>query len=110
MVENKEQNQAKVVEKIISLPSRSGNKTVYLVAVEVPFLDGLQRRQFVTRYLEQKPLGVELIGYEIGSDAKVFSHRDAVDEANKGSRELFNITFPMHRVLSIRNVTYTLPQ
>ncbi|KKM56173.1 hypothetical protein LCGC14_1551990 [marine sediment metagenome] len=109
MVENIEENTGEMIEEISVLPARSGNKTVYLVVVEEPF-SKRKKQQFVTRFLEQKPLGIELIGYEISNTAKIKSHRDAVDEANKGSKELYNIILPWHRVISIRNVTYTLPQ
>jgi hypothetical protein len=105
----KEENSEEINKKVTSLPSRSGNKAVYLVVVEDNSFKA-KRRQFVSRYLDYKPIGIEVIGYEVSVEAKVFSHQDAIDEANKGSGELFNILFPWQKVLHIRNVTYTLPQ
>lgn len=96
-----------MMEKIESLPARSGNKTVYFVIVEDQNVRSKIRR-FVSSYLDQKVYGIEFVGYEVNSSALVKDYQDAINEANKGKRELFSIIYPWQRVISIRNITYTI--
>jgi hypothetical protein len=106
MVETKEENVTKKVEKIDFLPSRSGNKTLYLVTVDDP-LSKPKKRVFVSKYLDKTPLGIDFVGYEVDCKTKgPLSDRDAVDLANKGNRDLMSVLFPWHRVVSIRNASY----
>ncbi len=102
MVENKGEK----AEKIETFPSRSGNKTLYLVTVEEPGSRTI-RRVFVTKYLTQGPHGIDFVGYEVSNKAKgPLTEEDAIDLANKGNRDLVSIIFPWHRVISIRNASY----
>jgi len=102
MVENKK----KKGEIITSLPSRSGNKTLYLVIVEDP-VSRLNKRFFATKYLSQTPNGVDFVGYEI--PLKVggcLTEDNALDLINKGNRTLISVLYPWHRVISIINTSY----
>lgn len=103
MVRIKDKIILKSINNIDNLPSRSGNKTLYSVMVSGD-------RQFVTRMLEQKANCVEFVGYEIPHLAVIRNVQDAIEQANKGNRELVHISFPWQKIESVRNVTYTLPQ
>jgi len=99
-------NKGEIAEKIETLPSRSGNKTLYLVTVEEPG-SRASRRAFVTKYLTQSPHGIDFVGYEVSNKTKgPLTDKDAVDLANKGNRDLVSIIYPWHRVISIRNASY----
>lgn len=102
----------KKTEKITELPGNSstnlnktGNKLAYLICIEEP--DKL--RFFVTSKIQKTDI-LDFVGYEVKQQSikKIITYKDAVDYANKDGANLISIMYPMHRVVSIQNITYCL--
>ena len=106
MTKNTQKIEEDLIDEITYLPSRSGNKTLYLVTVEDPTVRA-KKRVFVTKYIDQKAFGIDFIGYEIDNKTSGrLTDKDAVLLANKGNKDLISILFPWNRVISIRNASY----
>ena len=111
MVDNIKKKSGLISKNVERLYSRSGNKTLYLIAVEDPFVTS-GKRLFVSKYAAELNFGVQMVvGYEIDYRTKnVESEEQALLLVNKGTREIFSITFPWNKVVSFRNVTYKIPE
>lgn len=84
------------------------NKLLYTVVMEDPTVkDGV--RNYVTSKVDKAGAFAEIIGYEVTSAqiTKLKTWNDVTELANKSKNmELISMTFPWHRVISIRNVSY----
>ena len=101
--------QADALEKANRSMGNSTNKLLYILVVEDPTLKE-KCRLFATTKVDKMTAFAEVIGYEItnAQSNKLKTWDDVVELVNtkNGSIELVNISFPWHRVISIRNVTY----
>ena len=100
------------VQKITYLPGKVDNKNVYLVRVEDKKSNREIVRVFVTNKVDYLPGCVSFTGYEIdnSSIAELKTYEDAIELANKNNSEVHSVTYSMHRLISVRNVTYKLKQ
>ena len=96
--------------KEVKLPDGSTTKTTYLVKVIHTNYPNKTTTLacYVTAKIDVFSYGIDFVGYPVDSKSaeQVKTEKDAVDLANKGSRELYSITYPWHQVLSVRNVSY----
>jgi hypothetical protein len=100
MVENKEENEDIIVEKITDLPGGSVHKFVYLVRTEEGY--------FITSEVHKGGACIEFIGYEIEplDTIEIKNYDDAIKKINKRDTQLSSMTYPWNRVISIKHVTY----
>jgi len=102
MAENTNKNSVKKEEKNELLGGFYANKPAYLVEVS----DTHQQVRFVTQRLEYQVATLKLIGYEIKPKEVINNIEDAEKHAKR--EQIYDITFPWHRILSIRNITYQI--
>jgi len=84
-----------------SLPWFSATKPTYVVEV----MRGSQLRIFVAQKVDHKPATLKLTGFEITNPLEQINNlKDAEKHADR--EVIYDIDFPWHRVISIRNITY----
>ncbi len=111
MTENINENNDNKLDEITYLPPKSGTKIVYLIAAEGVSAKSKKRMFVSAKITEKAGIGVDFIGYEVPTNViNIQSEVDALEWANKGSRELYSVLFPWHKIISIRNVSYKLKQ
>lgn len=100
--------EAKALENANKSINSSTNKPLYILMVEDPALK-VKYRYFATPKIDKMAGIVDIVGYEIETNAqinKIKTWDDAVELASKEKFNIVNMTFPWHRVISIRNVSY----
>lgn len=102
--ENSEENSEEIEEKAPPLPGYSTNKPVYLVQVLGDHGTDDCNRRFVSFKLNYESVVLKTQGWEISKGKTVNNLEDAEKHANR--EEYFDIHFPWHRVVSIRNITF----
>ena len=86
-------------------PERSTNKLLYVITVEdLAGKDNVKKYVVTGNRLRRTDIDVEITGSEI-SDAQI---KKLLSENNAEvvNKNLVNITFPLHRVFSIQNITF----
>jgi len=99
---------ASAIQKADSLTANSANKLLYIVVTEDPTSKD-EVKYFATSKVDKLTNFAEVIGYEVTSVQmkQIKTWNDVTELANKSkSMEIVNMTFPWHRVISIRNVSY----
>lgn len=99
--------EAKALENANKTIGNSTNKLLYILVVEDPTVKQ-NCRIFATSKVDKMAAFADIIGYEItnAQSNKLKTWDDVIELANDGNIELINISFPWHRVINIRNVTY----
>ena len=99
--------QANALEKANRNISSSANKMLYILVVEDPSLKA-KTRYFATQKVDKMASFADIIGYEVtdAQSSKMKTWDDATALAEKQEKEIVSISFPWHRVISIRNVSY----
>lgn len=111
MSEKEEQKQQLTIDdfpgKLITLPDGSTTKNVYIVKVEDPSMR-TKISTFATAKIDIFGYGVDFAGYLVSnkSSDEIKTIQEAIIEVNKGNKELYSITYPWHKVTSVRNVSY----
>lgn len=99
--------EAKAIEKINKIIGNSTNKLLYIVVIED--LSSDQGIRFIaTSKVDKNPVCLDVIGYEVtnAQTDKLKTWDDAVELATNEKMEIISVTFPWHRIISIRNVSY----
>lgn len=101
--------QALALEKANRNIASSTNKMLYILVVEDPSLKA-KTRYFATQKVDKTAGFADIVGYEVtnAQSSKLKTWDDATTLAETQELEIFNISFPWHRVISIRNVSYKL--
>lgn len=99
--------QANALEKANRNISSSTNKMLYILVVEDPTAKE-KYRLFATTKIDKMAGFSDVIGYEItnAQSSKLKTWDDATALAEKQELEVVSFSFPWHRVISIRNVSY----
>ena len=99
--------EAKTIEKVNRIIGNSTNKLLYIVVTEDLSSDqGI--RYFATSKIDKTPVCLDVVGYEVtnAQSSQLKTWDDAVELATQEKIENISISFPWHRVISIRNVSY----
>lgn len=99
--ENEVENSEEIAEKRESFPGYSANKPVYLVRV----IDGLKGTvKFVSFKVNHEVSVLKIQGWIVPRGKTIDNLEDAEKHANRDT--YFDIQFPWHRVIDIRNITF----
>ena len=87
--------------------ANSTTKLLYTIVVEDPTAK-TECRLFATSKVDKSATFCEVIGYEItgAQSSKLKTWNDVIELATKSQLDLVNMTFPWHRVINIKNVSY----
>lgn len=111
MSKTNKQNQELTIEdfpgKVITLTDGSITKNLYIVKVEDPSMR-TKISSFATAKIDIFDYGVDFAGYLVPnrSSDNIKTTKEALIEANKGNKELYSITYPWQKVISVRNISY----
>jgi hypothetical protein len=99
--------EAKALEKVNKIIGSSTNKLLYIVVTEdISYDAGF--RYFATSKIDKVQTCLDIIGYEItnAQSSILKTWDDALELAVQENIDHISISFPWHRIISIKNVSY----